>query len=155
VTCPRLFLSLRQPTIGDASSDMIHHVALEELLMRPPIGLDQAKVKTLIHGRRVLVTGAGGSIGSELCRQIADRSPAGLRMLDQHENGLHSVAMSDRTFAQPAVGDITDASHRRAIEGGGDEVWLIRSSAGHVHGRGHPGDGAGGRSVRARPIARR
>jgi FlaA1/EpsC-like NDP-sugar epimerase len=85
--------------------------------MRAPIGLDQAPVKAIVRGRRVLVTGAGGSIGSELCRQIAECLPAGLTMLDRYENGLHAVAthLSDRPFARPVVGDITDAKRLRKV----------------------------------------
>jgi FlaA1/EpsC-like NDP-sugar epimerase len=96
---------------------MLHHVALEKLLMRPPIDFDPAPIKALVAGRRVLVTGAGGSIGSELCRQLAELAPASLVMLDRYENGLHAAIahVAGRPFVNPVVGDITDAKRLRAI----------------------------------------
>ena len=66
-------------------------VALEELLGRPEAHLDQAEIGSLLAGRRVLVTGAGGSIGAELVRQIARRGPARLVLVDNGEFNLYSV----------------------------------------------------------------
>src|SRR5262249_13373501 len=77
-------------TLGVAD---IRSLAVEDLLARAPIGLDPEPVKALITGRRVMVTGAGGSIGAELCRQIATLHPAALVMLDRYENSLHAIRM--------------------------------------------------------------
>src|SRR5690606_3190377 len=69
----------------------IRSLAIEDLLERAPVGLDDAAVRTLLTGRRVLVTGAGGSIGSELCAQIARLSPSGLVLYERYENNLYTV----------------------------------------------------------------
>ena len=66
----------------------IRPLALEDLLTRPVVGLDHTAVHELMRGRRVLVTGAGGSIGSELCRQVLRWEPETLVLLERHENAL-------------------------------------------------------------------
>src|SRR5439155_13203270 len=65
------------------SSDLV-----DDLLARDPIRLDVARVHSLVTGKTVLVTGAAGSIGSELCRQVAAHEPARLVLFDRHENGM-------------------------------------------------------------------
>jgi FlaA1/EpsC-like NDP-sugar epimerase len=89
----------------------------EDLLRRPRIALDAAPLQDLLGGRRVLVTGAGGSIGSELCRQIARCHPAELAMLDRAENGLHAIAvdLAAMSAARPVVGDVTDVARLEAV----------------------------------------
>ena len=72
----------------------IRPIAIEDLLGRPQTVLDRARMQALIAGKKVLVTGAGGSIGSELCRQLALLEPAALLMLDRDESGLHAVQLS-------------------------------------------------------------
>jgi FlaA1/EpsC-like NDP-sugar epimerase len=76
------------------SVDDIRPVTHEDLLGRREIGIDLAAVAGYLQDRRVLVTGAGGSIGSELCRQVARFRPARLIMLDRDESGLHAVQLS-------------------------------------------------------------
>jgi FlaA1/EpsC-like NDP-sugar epimerase len=65
-----------------------------DLLGRRPADIDPAAVAAYITGRRVLVTGAGGSIGSELCRQLTRFAPSALIMLDRDESGLHATQLS-------------------------------------------------------------
>ncbi len=74
--------------------DDIRPVSHADLLGRREIGIDLAAIAGYLSGRRVLVTGAGGSIGSELCRQVARFAPAELVMLDRDESGLHAVQLS-------------------------------------------------------------
>ena len=63
-------------------------IAIEDLLCRPRVAFKQEATDQLIEGRCVLVTGAGGSIGSELCRQISFRRPGKLLLLDANEFSL-------------------------------------------------------------------
>lgn len=67
---------------------------LEDLLGRRPVQLDQEAIRAQLAGKVVLVTGAGGSIGSELCRQIVGNGPARLLMLDRDESALHATQLS-------------------------------------------------------------
>lgn len=78
-----------RPTAGD-----LRNVDVADLLGRRPVELDTAVIAEQIAGKRVLVTGAGGSIGSELCRQIARFGPAKLYLLDRDESGLQSTQLS-------------------------------------------------------------
>jgi FlaA1/EpsC-like NDP-sugar epimerase len=98
----------------------IRPLAIEDLLPRSPITLDVAAVRRLVEGKRVLVTGAGGSIGSELCRQIAAHAPANLVLYERYENSLYTVA-NELTDRHPelsictAIGDVTDANRIAAV----------------------------------------
>ncbi len=74
--------------------DDIRSLTEEDLLGRHLIETDMDGIAGYLSGRRVLVTGAGGSIGSELCRQIWRFAPAELIMLDRNENALHAVQLS-------------------------------------------------------------
>ncbi len=83
----------RLPSLTElkASHFEIRPVAIEDLLNRPEAKLDRDGMRRLIAGRRVLVTGAGGSIGSELVRQICDFGPALLVLLDNGEYNLYAI----------------------------------------------------------------
>jgi FlaA1/EpsC-like NDP-sugar epimerase len=115
-TLPRL----RDLTSGAAELRDIRTLAFEDLLARAPVGLDSSAVVQLIAGRRVLVTGAGGSIGGELCRQIASMMPASLVMLDRYENGLHAIGIELEAEGaagciRPVIADVTDAARINAV----------------------------------------
>jgi FlaA1/EpsC-like NDP-sugar epimerase len=79
---------------GRVAPDDLRAVDVEDLLGRHPARLDLRAITDEITGKRVLVTGAGGSIGSELCRQIQRFGPAELIMLDRDESALHAVQLS-------------------------------------------------------------
>jgi FlaA1/EpsC-like NDP-sugar epimerase len=80
--------------LGGVGEDDIRPVNEADLLGRHPADIDPDAVAGYITGKRVLVTGAGGSIGSELCRQLAKFEPAKLFMLDRDESGLHGTQLS-------------------------------------------------------------
>ena len=69
-------------------------MAVEDLIGRRPVDIKVDEIAGYIKGKRVLVTGAGGSIGSELCRQIVQFAPAELIMLDHDETGLQQTQIS-------------------------------------------------------------
>jgi FlaA1/EpsC-like NDP-sugar epimerase len=69
----------------------IREVRVEDLLGRPPVQLEEGSIRGVLEGRVVLVTGAGGSIGSELCRQMARYHPAAIVGLDQSEAALYQI----------------------------------------------------------------
>lgn len=79
------------------SEENLYHslrdVEIEDLLGRDPIELDNNNIKSLINGKIVLVTGGGGSIGEELCRQIMLHNPKQLLMLDIYENNLYDIEL--------------------------------------------------------------
>ena len=73
--------------------DNLRDVEIEDILGRDPIKLDNKNIENLIKDKIILVTGAGGSIGSELCRQIVKYKPECLVMLDIYENNLYDIEM--------------------------------------------------------------
>jgi FlaA1/EpsC-like NDP-sugar epimerase len=80
----------------------VRDVDIEDLLGREPVNLDIEQISTYLKGQTVLVTGAGGSIGSELCRQIASFSPSELIMLDNYENNLYDI-QNELRYSYPAL----------------------------------------------------
>ncbi|GAA2021935.1 nucleoside-diphosphate sugar epimerase/dehydratase [Terrabacter terrae] len=79
---------------GRPTPNDLRDLDVADLLGRRPVDLDTTAIAEQISGRRILVTGAGGSIGSELCRQIARFGPSRLFMLDRDESGLQATEMS-------------------------------------------------------------
>ncbi len=97
-TIPGLFEILR----GTARVEQFRDIQLEDLLRRGPVKTDTKRVVALLHGTRVMVTGAGGSIGSELCRQIKDFGPDELVLVGHGENSIFQIAQEIRE--QPKQG---------------------------------------------------
>lgn len=104
----------------DEAAQTLEPVRPADLLARPERELDLTPVRQLVSGARILVTGGGGSIGSELCRQVARQSPAALTILDSSELNLYQVDMELRD-THPALditchlGDVRDAARLGAI----------------------------------------
>jgi FlaA1/EpsC-like NDP-sugar epimerase len=112
--------NLRDVLGGKITVRQIRTLSVDDLLERAPIDLDPGPVRHLIEGRRVLVTGAGGSIGSELSRQILELRPSALILVDRSEHGLHALAseLTSRSRGCPAdflVADVTDARRIGAV----------------------------------------
>ena len=107
-----------QSGIGDAIE--VKPVAVEDLLGRPQAVLDRPAMEALIKGSRVLVTGAGGTIGSELVRQIAALGPARLDLVDNSEFNLYSIDLEvgekpDSPAHHPHLADVRDKTAMRAV----------------------------------------
>ena len=96
----------------------VREYSIEDLLQRPPIQIDMKKVASHIEGKRVLVTGAAGSIGSEIMRQVVMFNPQQLILLDQAETPLHNVRLeiSDTWRDVNAVTVIANISNKARLE---------------------------------------
>ena len=99
---------------GKVSVSALRAVELDDLLGRDPVELDDAGLHSFLEGKSVLVTGAGGSIGSELCRQIARYAPARLVLFDASEFALYSIEQEfrdrfPRVAVAAVIGDAKDA----------------------------------------------
>jgi FlaA1/EpsC-like NDP-sugar epimerase len=102
------------------SAAMLHDLSPEDLLPRDSIAFDQAEIQGLIRGRRALVTGAGGSIGGEICRQLAAAGAKQIVLVDMNENELY-LGKRRLEVAHPGldlraeVADIRDPSRLRRL----------------------------------------
>lgn len=108
-------LPAKEELLSDQSTvSQIRNVSIPDLLSRAPIHLDNEATRHMVRGKCVLITGAGGSIGSELARQITLFEPKVLLLYERHENSLYNIhkELDDRKFGFPIVpliGDVTDA----------------------------------------------
>ena len=108
----------------DGKSDMtyqhLHEVEIEDLLPRDKIEVDMDAIGAMLKGKRVLITGSAGSIGSEMVRQVAIYKPAEMILIDQAETPMHDIRlMMLRQFAdvknETIVASITDKDHMEMI----------------------------------------
>jgi FlaA1/EpsC-like NDP-sugar epimerase len=105
---------------GQVSISQIRDVDIEDLLRREPVRTDISAVERMIRDRRVLVTGAGGSIGGELCRQIARFEPASLILVGHGENSIFAISNELRRLwpslpIQPLLADVRDQDRLRQV----------------------------------------
>jgi FlaA1/EpsC-like NDP-sugar epimerase len=98
---------------GRVSINRLREVDINDLLRREPVRVNDEAVGAALTGKRVLVTGAGGSIGCELCRQIARRNPAGLVLLGHGENSIFEIFLELHAdypdlLLSPVIADVRD-----------------------------------------------
>ena len=112
--------SLQQLTTGKVKASRMRPVGIQDLLGRDPVNLESELISQMICQRTVMVTGAGGSIGSELCRQICSYNPARLLMVEQSEVQLFQVEQAlvgdgYSSIVLPLIADILDEVRMRKI----------------------------------------
>src|SRR5215469_8619836 len=123
---------------GQITVTQLREVSLEDLLGRDPVQIDLESVRREIAGRTVCVTGAAGSIGSELCRQILSYGPQKLVCVDQSETGLFFLRLAlteheNRSTIAICVGDVTDSERmRRLLEINKPEIIFHAAAYKHV-----------------------
>ncbi len=105
---------------GQSSINRIRQVRLEDLLGRAPVRLDLGNIQKKLRGESILITGAGGSIGSELCRQVSRFGPRKLVLFERSENDLFQLCWElRRDFPGldyiPVIGDILDVGLLREV----------------------------------------
>lgn len=138
----------------------VRPIALEDLLGRPQAALDRGAIAGLIAGRRIVVTGAGGTIGSELTRQIAALGPAALSLVDAGEFNLYTIDMEIRDrfpgiAVNPVLADVRDRDRvRRLFEELRPEIVFHAAALKHVPlVEAHPAEGALTNAVGTRNVA--
>ncbi len=128
--------------IAGSAVSQLREVSIEDLLRRDIVTVDENNIEKLIHGARVMVTGAGGSIGSEMCRQIARFRPKELIMLGHGENSIFIIANEMMTKQGVAIGHavkftpvIADIRDRERMDHVMDELrpQIIFHAAAHKH----------------------
>lgn len=108
-TVPRL----QDVVSGKATFNELKEVAIDDLLGREPVQLDWTAIRQGLSGKRVLITGGGGSIGSELCRQVARLGASALCVYEQSEYNLYQIHRELQSEfremeLEPVIGDVTD-----------------------------------------------
>ena len=118
----RLVPDLSEILAGQFVPGMIRQVEAEDVLFRKPIRCDAGPLKIWCEGKRILITGAGGSIGSEISRQIASLKPQQVVLFEKHENSLYEIERQLRKAGLgeaivPVIGDVTDVARVTEIMG--------------------------------------
>src|SRR3954447_25790036 len=107
----------RMPSLESGDTPRLTAVAVEDLLLRPSEKIDYARLEALIEGKAVIVTGGGGSIGSEICERVVAFGAARLLIVENSEAGLYAVteALAARGFGAEIEGRIADIRDRERI----------------------------------------
>lgn len=105
---------------GSVTVNDLRELSIDDLLGRDPVPPDLSRIQAMIRGKTVLVTGAGGSIGSELCRQVLDAGPARLLLMEASEYALYSIDRELRATARdttiiPLLGSVVDNARVREL----------------------------------------
>ncbi|MGI5843083.1 MAG: polysaccharide biosynthesis protein [Candidatus Xenobium sp.] len=110
----RLVPSLSDVAGGHVTVNSIREVQIEDLLERDPVRVELASVGEYLRARRILVTGAGGSIGSEICRQVVHLGAESVIMMGRGENSIYEIALELR--GEPVIPFIADTRDRGRLE---------------------------------------
>lgn len=111
----------KEELLTDQSAvSQIRNVSIPDLLSRAPVNLDNRATRQLVRNKTVMITGAGGSIGSEVARQIASFEPKELLLYERHENSLYNIhkELDDKKYSFPIIpliGDITDVQRLSSV----------------------------------------
>ncbi|HEX7860437.1 MAG TPA: nucleoside-diphosphate sugar epimerase/dehydratase [Verrucomicrobiae bacterium] len=129
--------SMDQLATGKVKVSQLRNVEIQDLLGREPVELETTAISTLLQGRVVMVTGAGGSIGSELCRQIATFNPKRLLLVEQSEVQIFAIEQEliERGYGGvvlPLVADVLDTARMRHIFGRFQPAVVFHAAA-HKH----------------------
>ena len=133
----RIVPGLRAIIEGDVHFEQVRPVSLEDLLGRETVSFKAGPARSVVSGRTVLVTGAGGSIGGELCRQLLPLEPAELLLLGRGENSIFEIAgelsaTAGATRLTPIICDVRDAD-RLDVLASRHAPDLILHAAAHKH----------------------
>jgi FlaA1/EpsC-like NDP-sugar epimerase len=107
----------RLPSLEGGDAPRLTNVAVEDLLLRPSEKIDYARLEALVKGKAVIVTGGGGSIGSEICERVATFGAARLLVIENSEPALYAVseALAARTSGPVIEGRIADIRDRERV----------------------------------------
>lgn len=130
--------SVQDVMSGRVSLNQIRPVEIEDLLGRDPVKLELADDANYVRGKTVMITGAGGSIGSELCRQLVGLEPQRILMFGHGENSIYEITQElkrsgQADLIQPIIGDIRDeAKLRTVIENYRPQIFFHAAAHKHV-----------------------
>lgn len=137
---PRLIGNVSTQFRGGSRLDILREVALEDLLSRPTRQINFGALQKLIENKKILITGAGGSIGGELARQVLALHPSKLLLLDHSEYNLYKidhelrVENGDNTVVEPLLIDVKDRSQlESAMREHRPEIVFHAAAYKHVH----------------------
>jgi FlaA1/EpsC-like NDP-sugar epimerase len=134
---PKIIPGIFQLVEGHLSLSRIREVEIEDILGREPVALEIDRISSTLTDEVILVTGAGGSIGSELCRQLCQFTPAKLLLFEQAENALYEIQRSltasfPAQVLVPCLGDILDRDLLEAVFSC-HEPRIVFHAAAHKH----------------------